>query len=55
MPGISGLETLSILKSLQVSKSTPVIMLSSSIDEDSIVKALDLGADDYVVNTSNPA
>jgi diguanylate cyclase (GGDEF)-like protein len=49
MPGISGLETLSILKSLQVSKSTPVIMLSSSIDEDSIVKALDLGADDYVV------
>ncbi|MGB0936018.1 MAG: diguanylate cyclase [Colwellia sp.] len=49
MPGKSGLETLETLKSLQVSKSIPVIMLSSSIDEDSIVKALDLGADDYVI------
>ena len=48
MPGISGLETLAKLKSIPASKSCPVIMLSSSIDEDAIVKALDLGADDYV-------
>jgi diguanylate cyclase (GGDEF)-like protein len=49
MPGKSGLETLKILKSLQVSQSIPVIMLSSSMDDNAIVKALDLGADDYVI------
>ncbi len=48
MPGISGLEMLNQLKSATEYKHIPIIMLSSSDDEDQIVSALDLGADDYV-------
>ncbi|MDO7084953.1 diguanylate cyclase [Pseudocolwellia sp. AS88] len=48
MPGISGLEMLKKLKSIPEYKHIPIIMLSSSDDEDQIVSALDLGADDYV-------
>jgi len=48
MPGISGLEMLNQLKSNPEYKDIPIIMLSSSDDEDQIVSALDFGADDYV-------
>ena len=48
MPGISGLATLQKLKSRSELAHIPVIMLSSSDDEDQIVAALEFGADDYV-------
>ncbi len=48
MPGLSGLATLEQLKSIASSQNIPVIMLSASNDEDEIVAALELGADDYV-------
>ena len=49
MPGLSGLATLKQIKSNADSVKVPVIMLSASNDEDEVVAALELGADDYVV------
>ena len=48
MPGLSGLATLEQLKQNAESANVPVIMLSASNDDDEIVAALELGADDYV-------
>ena len=49
MAGLSGLETLSAVKSDSNTNAVPVIMLSASSDVDEIVTALELGAEDYVV------
>ncbi len=49
MPGISGLEVLKRLKSHPEYKHIPIIMLSASDDENQVVSALELGADDYVI------
>ena len=46
LPGIDGLDVLSKLR--EGGSSLPVIVLSSRTDETGKVKALDLGADDYV-------
>lgn len=48
MPGLSGLALLEKIKCHEKTADTPVIMLSASDDEDQIVAALELGADDYV-------
>ncbi len=48
MPGISGFETLRKIKANENYDHIPVIMLSTSDDEDQVVKALELGASDYV-------
>jgi len=48
MTGMSGLATLELIKSDPNTCDIPVIMLSASNDEDEIVEALELGADDYV-------
>jgi len=49
MPGLSGLETLNKVKAGIDTVKVPVIMLSASNDEDEIVTALEMGAEDYVV------
>jgi len=48
MPGISGLQTLQAVKEDLSLAHIPVIMLSASGNEEPIVAALELGADDYV-------
>lgn len=48
MPGLSGLSVLEKIKNTSETANVPVIMLSASNDEDEIVNALELGADDYV-------
>jgi len=48
MPGISGLQTLQAIKEDSSLEHIPVIMLSASGNEEPIVAALELGADDYV-------
>ncbi|MEW6982725.1 diguanylate cyclase [Colwelliaceae bacterium 6471] len=48
MAGMSGLDTLAKIKVQSDTAQIPVIMLSASDDEDEIVAALELGADDYV-------
>lgn len=49
MPVMNGLETLAILKSDFDLKSIPVIILTSQLREQEIVRGLELGADDYII------
>jgi len=48
MPGINGIETLKVLKSNDDYKNIPVIFLTSRSDESTEIKALELGAADYL-------
>jgi len=54
MPGMSGLETLQKIKSMPEYAEKPVIMLSASDDENEIVSALELGANDYITKPYIP-
>lgn len=54
MPGISGLTALKEVKEQSHLAHIPVIMLSASGDEQQIVSALELGADDYVTKPYIP-
>lgn len=48
MPGLSGIETLEKLKTFPETRDIPVIMVSASSADESIITALDYGANDYV-------
>ena len=48
MPGIDGIETLRRIRSEQSASALPVIMVTAKSESDSIVQALELGANDYV-------
>ena len=48
LPGIDGLTALKQLKSDQATSSIPIIIASAKGDEDSKVRGLDIGADDYI-------
>lgn len=48
MPGISGLETLEQLKADERTRDIPVIMVSASTADSSVIKALDIGAHDFI-------
>lgn len=52
MPYISGFELLKILK--EKGSEAPVLMLTSLNSENAVVKAFDLGADDYVTKPFSP-
>lgn len=54
MPGLSGLETLEKIKAQSEFVNTPIIMLSASDDENEIVSALELGANDYITKPYIP-
>ena len=54
MPKTDGYGVLSQMRLRPDSRSTPVLMLSSRVQEHDIVKAFDLGADDYVTKPFNP-
>ena len=49
MPRMNGLETLAEMKADSRLASIPVIMFSTSLDDDDIRRAYDLGASSYVV------
>jgi len=53
MPCISGLELISIVKS-NSHKKTPVIVLSGLDEEDTVMEAFQLGADDFISKPFNP-
>mgnify|MGYP000880975830 CR=1 FL=1 len=55
MGGIDGFETLKRLKADPALAWTPVIMLTSMDDQESKIKAFELGAVDYIVKSANPA
>lgn len=55
LPGAGGLELLRELRQMSFLRRLPVIMLTSMGRETDIVRAFDLGADDYVVKPFSPA
>jgi DNA-binding response OmpR family regulator len=55
MPFADGFEVLSQLRANENWKKVPVIMLTSKSSEESIVRAFESGADDYVTKPFKPA
>jgi len=51
MPELDGFATLELLREIST---VPVIMLTVKTDEDALVRALELGADDYVTKPFSP-
>ncbi|MBU4342690.1 MAG: response regulator [Candidatus Omnitrophica bacterium] len=54
MPRMGGLEVLDQLKKDSQTKSVPVIMLTGKEDEESVARAKELGAVDYITKPFNP-
>jgi DNA-binding response OmpR family regulator len=53
MPYTSGLELISIVKSNE-NKKIPIIVLSGLGQEDTVMEAFQLGADDFITKPFNP-
>lgn len=53
MPGLSGMELLTKIRALYSSSELPVIMLTARDDNEDIVEALSLGANDYLTKPVN--
>lgn len=53
MPGISGFEVLRRIKTTPALRHTPVIMISAVDEIDSIVRCIELGAEDYLLKPFN--
>ena len=49
LPGINGLDILKELKEAEETVATPVVMLTNFGTDDNISKAVELGADDYLM------
>ncbi len=54
MPDVSGFEVLKKIRQTKNRVAMPVIMLSAKDESDDIVKALDLGANDYITKPVDP-
>ncbi len=54
MPFADGFEVLSNIRSRQAWKNVPVIMITSRSSEDTIVRAFEAGANDYVTKPFKP-
>ena len=48
MPGINGFDALKILRSQPITERIPIILVSARTGVEYIIKALELGADDYI-------
>jgi DNA-binding response OmpR family regulator len=54
MPKVNGFEVLGTMRGMRRHSGTPVLMLTGMNDEGSVVRAFDLGADDYVLKPFSP-
>jgi len=54
MPGVNGYQVLEHIKGGKQLRHIPVVMISALDDVDSIVKCIELGADDYLTKPFNP-
>ena len=52
LPGITGVEFLEAVKSDEMLKTIPVVLLAASSHQDDIVRSFELGASGYVIKTS---
>ncbi len=52
MPRLDGFETLKILRSKKMYQSTPIVMLTTSVQESDRQRASDLGANAYLIKPS---
>jgi phosphoserine phosphatase RsbU/P len=55
MPELTGYEVLEILKNDAALRDIPVVMITATTEEDSIVRCLTLGAEDHLPKPFNPA
>jgi serine phosphatase RsbU (regulator of sigma subunit) len=55
MPELTGYEVLEILKKDDVLRHVPVVMITATTEDDSIVRCLALGAEDHLPKPFNPA
>jgi len=55
MPGMDGFEVLQVLKSEPESRNIPVIIISAANDMRSVIKGIQLGAEDYLPKPFEPA
>ena len=55
LPYVSGYQLISEIRDHPSWRSVPILVLSGRVMEDDIVKALDLGANDYVTKPFRPA
>ncbi len=55
MPELTGYEVLEIMKNDEALQHIPVVMITATTEEDSIVRCLLLGADDHLPKPFNPA
>jgi len=53
MPFLNGFEVLEYLKKDKLYKKIPIVMLTTSLNTDDVNKALELGANDYIVKPVN--
>ncbi len=54
MPRMSGIEVLETLRAENRLEATPVIMISAATELDTVVRCLELGAEDYLAKPFNP-
>ncbi len=54
LPGLSGIELARRLKKDELTREVPIIMLTARGEEEDKVRALDVGADDYVTKPFSP-
>jgi len=55
MPGMDGYQVLEAMKADEALRNVPVVMVSAIDESESVVRCLDLGADDYLPKPFNPA
>lgn len=54
LPSMNGIEFTKILKKDEMTRDIPIIILTAKAQEDSKIKGLEVGADDYVVKPFSP-
>lgn len=54
MPGMSGYDVLAQMKANAATQHIPIIMISAVDDLDSVVKCIEMGAEDYLFKPFNP-
>ncbi len=54
LPGMSGLEFAQRLKRENLTKDTPIIMLTAKAEEENKIRGLNVGADDYITKPFSP-